>query len=233
MNVIPKPQLFGKNQMQAGEDVGECFLQSQSYGHTTDTQSSEDGGNGDAVVLEYHQYAHGVDDAVDDGIQERGLGHGLLGAFNLHIDNTAHRAGNNPGYGQDDDRKKDVGKNPYQWFNDVDGVNNPVKAYDQTKGNGNALQSINKDGLPRSFIAGQAVHNAFFDHAVKRNAGSKCCHQYSDGNNQHFQKMSPVEPVQPFHIRQNNSSLVLGWIELINTPQLLEIKNLYHYTIDT
>ena len=64
MNVIAEPQLFGENEVQAGENIGKCFLQSQSHGHTTDTQSREDRGNGDAVVLQNHQYTHGIDDAV-------------------------------------------------------------------------------------------------------------------------------------------------------------------------
>lgn len=96
-DVIADAQLFGKNQVQTREDVGQRFLQGEGYGHTTDAQGGQDGGNGNPIVLKNDEDAHRIDDAVDNGIQQSGLWHLLLRAFDLHIDDAIYGTGNNPG----------------------------------------------------------------------------------------------------------------------------------------
>ena len=167
MNVVTKAQLLGQDEVQAGEDIGECFLQGQCHGHTTDTQSGEDGGDGNAVILEHDQNAHGVDDAVDDGVQKRGLGHCLLGALDLHIDDPVDSTGDNPGDGEDNHRKENIGKNSCQRFDDVDRVDNPVKADHKTEGDGDTLERMDEDVLPSGFLHRQMAHDTAMNHAVQ------------------------------------------------------------------
>lgn len=68
-DIITDAQLFGKDQMQSGEDIRQGFLQREGYGHTTDTEGCQDWGNGNSVVLEDDQKSHGINDTVDDCIQ--------------------------------------------------------------------------------------------------------------------------------------------------------------------
>ena len=206
MNVIAEPQLFGENELQAGENIGQCFLQGQSHGHTTDTQGGENGGDGDAVVLQNHQNAHGVDNTVQDGIQQSCLGHALLGTFDLHIHYAADGSGDNPGDGQNDDGKEYIGKDAYQRRNDVNGINSPVETYDYTERNGDTLQGVYKNVLPGGFLYGEMVHYTAFYHAVDHDAHDEGDDQYAAGDQQHFQEMSPINMSQHFHIWQNDSS---------------------------
>ena len=179
MNVIAEPQLFGENQVQAGENIGQCFLQGEGHGHTTDTQSREDGGDGDAVVLQYDQYTHGVDNTVQDSIKQSSLGHALLGTFDLHIDYTVDCPGDYPGDGEDDNGEEYIGKDAYQRLNDVNGINSPVETYDYTERNGDTLQGVYKNVLPGGFLYGEMVYYTAFYHAIDHNAHDEGDDQYA------------------------------------------------------
>ena len=83
-----------------------CF----SYTHARGcAQGGEDGGDGDTIVLEDDQDAHGIDDDVDNGVQKGGAGQ-VTGFGYLHIYKAGYGAGNDPGNGKDDNRKENVGE---------------------------------------------------------------------------------------------------------------------------
>ena len=207
-DVIPDAKLFGKNQMQAGEDVGQRFLQGEGDGHTTDAQGSQDGGNGNSVILKNDEESHRIDDAVDDGVQQGGLGHFLFRAFDLHVDDAIYRTGDDPRNRQDDDGEQNIGENFDQWFAEMAGVDNPIESDNETEGNRHAAERVDKDELPGSFLGREVAGNALVNDAVDGDTGCQGSGENAAGQNKHFQKMSPVNPGHPFHSGQNKTPLL-------------------------
>ena len=132
-DIVTQSELLGQDQVQPREDIRQCFLEGEGYGHTTNSQSGEDWCNRYAIVLQYDQNTHCVDDAIDDGIEQSGLWHLFLRMLDLHINDAIDCTGNYPGNGEDDNREQDVGKDLDQRFDDVNRIDDPVQADDQTK----------------------------------------------------------------------------------------------------
>ena len=59
--------------MQAREDIRERLLQREGDGHAADAHGREDRRDGDAVVLQHDEHAHGVDDDREDRREQRRL----------------------------------------------------------------------------------------------------------------------------------------------------------------
>ena len=63
--------------------------------HTADPQSCQDRCDGNAVILQYYQYAHGIDYKIDYIVEQRRLRHVLVGTHRIKVDDTGKRSGNN------------------------------------------------------------------------------------------------------------------------------------------
>lgn len=186
--------------MQSREDIGQCFLQGKSYGHTTNAQGCQDGGNGNSIILKNDKKTHCVDDAVDNGIQQCGFGHFLLRAFDLHVNNAVYGAGNDPGNRQNDDSEQDIGEDFDEWVTEMTGIDNPIETDDEAEGNWHAAECIDEDELPSGFIGRDVSGYAPMNDAVDGNPGGKGDGENTSWQDKHFQKMCPVNPTHPFHI---------------------------------
>ena len=150
-DVVAEAKLLGEDEMQAGENIGQRFLQRKRDSHSADAQCGEDRSDGYSIVLQNDQDAHGINDAVDDDGQQRRFRQTFLRALNLQIDDAADGPGQNPGERQDDHGKENIGKNTNQRLDDVDGVDDPVQTGDETQRDRNAAQCVDEDGLPSRF----------------------------------------------------------------------------------
>lgn len=126
------------------KDIRERLLQSEGDGHTTNTHGSEDRGNGDAVILQDDEDAHRVDDDIEDGVQKGRLWQFLAGMFDVQRDEAIDGAGGNARDGKHDDREEDVGEQACQRLDDVNRIDNPVEADDETQEIGTPRRALMK-----------------------------------------------------------------------------------------
>lgn len=192
-NVVVQAQLAGENQMQAGENIREGLLQAQSHGHTANAQGSHDRCDGDAVILQHDQHAHGIDDDVDDVVQQRGLRQGFAAFLSMDVDHSGQCTCNDTGQGIDDDGEQDVGKQAGQGLADVNGVDGPIDADAEAPGERHAAQCMDEYVLQRVRSEVQAAADAAVDEFVQEDADDQRGTQHAGREKKHLKKMGPVD----------------------------------------
>lgn len=125
-NIVIDAELLGHQEIDAGADIGEGFLQTEGDGHTADTHGSKQGGNGDAHGAENQQDAHGVDDDVDDVWQKAGL-RNVLVALGAKFDKAGGGARHNLKQGKAQPGREYVGKEIGGCPVDIGRVDEPVE----------------------------------------------------------------------------------------------------------
>ena len=87
-HIIVQTYLLGQNKVHTGKNIGKRILKCQSHRHTADPQSCQDRCDGNAVILQYYQYAHSIDYKIDYIVEQRRLRHVLVGTHRIKVDDT-------------------------------------------------------------------------------------------------------------------------------------------------
>jgi hypothetical protein len=95
--------LFGDEDVDAGEEVGERVLEGEGGGQAADAHGGEEWGDREAEGLEQEEDADGVDGQVDGGDEDGGGGEGAGGFAEFLLEVAGGQAGDEEGDGQDDE----------------------------------------------------------------------------------------------------------------------------------